>query len=186
MSSYPQVLHVAGSSIEPHTSESWEFIERSDDPRGLLLMWDPPSKEKKYIMGLDPTAGITGWTRGTRADGDHKVDNAAIEIFEVEGIREPVYKIVNGERVPDIDPMTKRQRLLYRDVQVAEFAAPCDAVEIARVANILGRIYAGDADDQCELIWEAWPGPGLLTTQELLRLGYGNTWMWEYIDSVAE
>ncbi len=70
---------------------------------------------------------------------------------------------------------------------MAEYAAPVDAVEAARVVNVLGRIYAGDAEDQCELIYESWPGPGVLTTQELLRLGYANLWQWEYIaDSIAE
>lgn len=181
---------MSGSSIGEYAAESWEEIDR--DPRGLLLMWEPPDKAAKYIMGLDPTEGITGWSRGTRTKGDHKTDNGAIEIFKVDGIRELVYAESphpSGTGVihtPVIDPETRRQKILYRDVQVAEFAAPCDAVEIARVANILGRIYAGDADDQCELIWEAWPGPGILCTQELLRLGYGNLWMWEYIDSVAE
>lgn len=177
----PEILHVAGSSIEPHTSESWEEIQR--DPRGLLLMWDPPKKNSTYIMGLDPTQGITGWSRGTRCDGDHKIDNAAIEIFEVDGVREAI-RAEDGSHA--VDQITGRPRWHYRDLQVAEFAAPCDAVEIARVANILGRIYAGDQEDQCELIYEAWPGPGMLTTQELLRLGYGNLWMWEYIDSAAE
>ena len=184
MSTFPQALFVSGSSIQPYESEPWSEIQ--NDPRGLLLMWHSPKPKAKYIMGLDPTEGITGWSRATRTQGDHKTDNAAIEIFEVDAVKEPVYKDVEGKKVPDIDPITKRQRFLYRDLQVAEFAAPCDAVEIARVANVLGRIYAGDEEDQCELIWEAWPGPGILTTQELLRLGYGATWMWEYIDSVAE
>lgn len=181
---FPQVLHVGSSGfIEDYTAESWEEVER--DPRGLLLMWEPPQKRAKYIMGLDPTQGITGWSRGTRTNGDHKVDNGALVVFEVDGAREPIYKEEGGKKVLDIDPQTKKQRYLYRDVQVAEYAAPCDAVEIARIANIVGRIYAGDEDDQCELVWEAWPGPGLLTTQELLRLGYGNLWQSEYIDNVV-
>src|SRR5207253_5540499 len=70
------------------------------------------------------------------------------------------------DALPIFDPITKRQNYLYRDVQVAEFAAPCDAVEIARVANVLGRIYAGDAEDQCELVWEGWPGCGMLRSEE--------------------
>lgn len=181
---YPRVLHVSGSKIEDYTEESWEDVD--DDPRGLLLMWRPPRPGAKYIMGLDPTEGITGWSRGTRTDGDTKTDNGVIEIFEVDGRQEKLFKEVDGQKVPDIDPITRRQRTKFKDLQCAEFAAPCDAVEIARIANILGRIYAGDEDDQCELIWEAWPGPGILTTQELLRLGYCNLWHWEYIDSVAE
>jgi hypothetical protein len=184
MSSFPETLYVGQSGLVP-CDENWEEIKR--DPRGVLLMWSPPRKSARYIMGLDPTEGITGWSRATRTESDHKTDNGAIEIFEVDGYRELVWKEdEDGNRVPEIDPATGRQRIHYRDVQVAEFAAPCDAVEIARVANVLGRIYAGDEEDQCELIWEAWPGCGLLTTQELLRLGYGNLWHWEYIDNVAE
>lgn len=181
---FPRVLHVGSSHIEDYTSETFDEVDR--DPRGLLLCWEPPNPKAKYIMGMDPTQGITGWSRGTRTDGDHKTDNGAIEVFRVDGIFELLYKTENGAKVADIDPVTRRHRRLYRDVQVAEFAAPCDAVELARVANVIGRIYAGDEEDQCELIWEAWPGPGILTTQELLRLGYGNLWNWEYIDSIAE
>jgi hypothetical protein len=181
---FPAALYVSDSSISNYEGETWEEIKR--DPRGLLMCWEPPDKNAKYIMGMDPTEGVTGWTRGTRVDGDHKTDNGVIEVFKVDGDFDLLYKESNGVRIPDMDPATKRQKRRYKDVQVAEFAAPCDAVEIARVANVLGRIYAGEEGDQCTLIWEAWPGPGLLTTQELLRLGYGNTWMWEYIDSVAE
>lgn len=182
---FPTTLFVSGNSVDEYTSESLDDIAR--DPRGLLLMWAPPDPKKHYIMGLDSSEGITGWSRATRRDGDHKVDNGAIEVFEVDGEAVPLWRTNDsGVRVPDIDPITKRRRFTYRDVQVAEYAAPCDAVEIARVANVIGRIYAGDADDQCELIWESWPGCGILCTQELLRLGYGNLWMWEYIDSVAE
>lgn len=184
MSSFPQTLYVSGSSVEPYTAESWEEISR--DPRGLLFMWEPPDPKAKYVMGLDPTQGITGWTRATRTNGDDKTDNGVIEIIRVDGEREPIYKAESGVRIPDIDPITKRQKWLHRDVQVAEFAAPCDAVEIAQIANVLGRIYSGSDEDQCELVWESWPGCGMLTTQELLRLGYGNLWMWEYIDSAAE
>ncbi len=184
MSEFPEALWVSGSDIGP-LHESWESIER--DPRGVLLMWHPPRPGAQYIMGCDPTQGITGWSRATMAEGDHKIDNAAIEIFEVDAIREPEWMIdERGDRRPDIDPVTGQQKIKYRDLQVAEFAAPCDAVEAARVCNVLGRIYAGNSDDQCLLVHEAWPGPGMLTTQELLRLGYANLWHWEYIDSMAE
>jgi len=186
MSEFPETLYVSSSSIT-RCDEDWADIER--DPRGVLLMWEPPKKNAQYIMGLDPTVGRTGWTRGTRQDGDTKIDNAAIEIFEVEGSREALWTKDpdTGARVLDIDPVTKKQRYLYRDVQVAEFAAPCDAVEIARIANVLGRIYSGREEDQCELIYESYPGPGMLTTQELIRLGYGNIWMWEtFADGMSE
>jgi len=181
---YPRTLYVAGSSIGEYDDEPWSEIEK--DPRGVLLMWEPPQPGVKYIMGADSTEGITGWSRATRTTEDSKTDNGVIEIFKPDGTYELLFKIENGEKIPDIDPVTKRQRRLYKDVQVAEFAAPCDAVELAKVANVLGRIYAGEDEDQCELIWESWPGCGILMTQELLRLGYGNLWHWEYIDSEAE
>lgn len=150
-------------------------------------MWEAKERGAKYILGMDSSEGITGWSRATRTEDDHKVDNGVIEVFKIAGQRIPMFKEdVNGQRIPDIDPITKQQRIHYRDVQVAEFAAPCDAVEIARIANIIGRIYAQDDEDQAELIWEAWPGCGMLTTQELLRLGYGNLWHWEYISDIAE
>ena len=180
---FPQTLYVADSSLVT-SEEPW--TEAEDDPRGLVLMWEAPSRHAKYIMGVDPTEGITGWSRATRTEGDDKIDNGAIEIFRVDGDFELMFKDYKGVRIPDYEPGSKRQKRRWKDVQVCEFAGPVDAVEIARIANALGRIYAGEEEDSCELIWEAWPGPGLLTTQELLRLGYGNLWMWEYIDAVAE
>jgi hypothetical protein len=133
------------------------------------------------MMGLDPTEGLTGWNRAMRLQGDEKIDNGVCEIFRIDALKLPVLK--DGK--PVIDPYTREPSFVWRDLQVAEFAAPIDAVEIARVANVLGRIYAGEDEDQCQLIYESWPGPGMLTTQELLRLGYANLWRWEYIDDRA-
>lgn len=149
-------------------------------------MWAPRKSGAKYVMGGDSAEGITGWSRATRVPEDKKVDNGALEVFEIAGSRELCWKIENGNRVPDIDKHTKMQRIHFRDVQVAEFRAPCDAVEIARIANIVGRIYHDDDDEPAELIWEAWPGCGMLMTQELLRLGYSNLWHWEYISDIVE
>ena len=171
---------VSGNSLKL-CRESDESI--ANDPRGLCHIWEEPRAHARYIMGCDPTVGITGWSRFSRIDGDHKTDNGAIEIFRVDGIREPILK----DGVPEIDEITKAPKFLYRDVQVAEFFAPVDSVEIARIANVLGRVWAGDSDDQCEFIFESYPGPGVLTLQELLRLGYQNLWQWELIaDNVAE
>jgi len=173
--------HVSGNSVTP-TRESAEAILY--DPRGLLHIWEEPKQHARYCLGCDPSVGITGWRRDLSTEGDHKTDNGAIEIFQIDAIK---VTIVGEDGKPEIDPHTKAPRFYYRDLQVAEFFAPVDAVEIARVCNVLGRIYAGDSEDQCLLIHEAYPGPGVLTTQELLRLGYANLWYWETIaDSVAE
>lgn len=175
-----EAFHVSGSSLV-RAIETAESI--ANDPRGIVHVWEEPKQHARYIIGCDPSVGITGWRRDLATDGDHKTDNSAIEVFRVDAIRAPVMK--DGK--PEIDPITKAPKFYYRDLQVAEFFAPIDAVEAARVCNLLGRIYAGDAEDQALLIHEAYPGPGVLTTQELLRLGYANLWYWETIaDSVAE
>lgn len=154
------------------------------DPRGFLHVWEEPKQHARYIMSCDPTVGITGWSRFSRKDGDEKTDNAAIEIIRVDARRVPLF---TREGKPDIDPHSKVQRTYFQDVQVAEFFAPIDAVEAARICALLGRIYVGDAEEYCELIFESYPGPGILTLQELLRLGYSNLWQWELIgDGPAE
>lgn len=169
----PEVLHVGDNKVLLHTSESWESVER--DPRGLLLMWEPSDGRSKYIVGMDSSEGITGWTRGTKNEVDHKTDNGVVVVFKVDGAKMKIY-----------DPTQKKDVIITQDVQVAEFAAPCDAVEIARIANVIGRLYATQEEDQAELIWESWPGCGILATQELIRLGYGNLWNWETLGNVVE
>lgn len=182
MSDLPSSWNIGHNTVYK-TDETFKQI--LDDPRGILHVWEPPVSSAKYIMSLDPTHGITGWSRFTRTDGDHKIDNAAIEILRVNGQKNVVYDLETDQ--PKINKQTKQPEFVLCDVQVAEYFAPIDAVESARIANILGRVYRGDADEQCELIYESFPGPGILTTQELLRVGYSNLWEWEYIaDSVAE
>ena len=172
--------YVSGNSLK-RTLESVESIV--NDPRGLVHVWEEPLSYARYIIGCDPSVGITGWRRDLSTDGDNKTDNSAIEVYRVDALKSPILK--DGQ--PEIDPITKAPRFLYRDLQVAEFFAPVDAVEAGRICNLIGRIYAGDQDDQAELIYEAYPGPGVLTTQELLRLGYMNLWYWETIaDAAAE
>ncbi len=178
---FPEVWHVGQNSIE-RAIESDESVMA--DPRGWLCVWEEPMPGAKYIMSLDPTEGQTGWTRATRHDGDRKIDNAAIEIFRIDALQRTKLD-ANGDII--IDKYTKQPDFIWRDLQVAEFAAPLDPVEAARIACVLGRLYCGDAEEQCECIYEAYPGPGALSTQEFMRLGYANLWQWEYIaDSVAE
>lgn len=179
MNPFPEVLYVGSGQMEPN-HESWE--ERWADPRGLLFMWEAPRDDVRYVIGFDATEGITGWTRHSRTEGDDKVDNCAIEVFRPNGRYIPAMK----DGSPVIDPVTQKPVMLGVDIQVAEWAGPCDAIEGSRIANMLGRLYHGTDDNQCLLIWEAWPGVGLLATQELLRLNYSNPWMWEYIDREVE
>jgi hypothetical protein len=184
MSTFPSAFFVTNSKLE-ESAESDDAL--SNDPRGVVWLFEPPRKHARYIMGMDTAEGITGWSRAIKSESDAKRDNSAIEIFRVDGAKELAWKEdADGNRTPEIDPRTNEQKWIHRDVQVAEFAAPIDPVETARIAGVLGKVFQGDADDQCELIWEAWPGCGMLATQELLRIGYSNLWHWEYIADAVE
>lgn len=135
--------------------------EYDGDPRGILWMWEPPVRSATYVMGIDPTVGRTNWNRYARVREDAKTDNGAIEVVRVGRNGQP-------------------------DVQVAEYAAPVDAFELGFIANVIGRLYAGTEDDQCKCIIEIYPGPGGMTLQQMLQLGYTNHFRWEYYgDSVA-
>lgn len=132
------------------------------DPRGLILCMEPPSQRETYVMGIDPTVGIVGWNRILRTRDDLRTDNGAIEIIR---------KGRNGKP----------------DVQVCEYAAPIDPEDLAYMANVLGRLYAGNDDTgQCLCIIEVYPGPGLLTQRMMLNsLGYHNMFIWKYLDSMS-
>jgi hypothetical protein len=132
------------------------------DPRGLVLMLEPPNPKETYVLGIDPTVGIVGWHRQLRTRDDLRTDNGAIEIIRVGRNDKP-------------------------DVQVCEYAAPIDPEELADIANILGRLYAGNSDDgQCLTIIEVYPGPGLMTQRKMINaLGYTNMFIWKYLDSMA-
>ncbi len=139
-----------------------EDAPRDFDPRGLVIALEPPSTKETYIMGIDPTVGIVGWSRYLKTRDDFRTDNGAIEII-------------------------RRGRNGNPDVQVCEYAAPIDPEDLADVANILGRMYAGNDDSgQCLCIIEVYPGPGLLTQRKMLNaLGYHNMFIWKYLDSIS-
>ncbi len=128
------------------------------DPRGILWLWEAPEPRERYIIGGDPTFGRTGWNRWSRTEEDLTTDNGALIVL-------------------------KRGRGGLPSTQVAEFAAPIDPFELAYVANVLGRVYGQgdeDADHQALLIYEGFPGPGPSFTRQIMELGYGNLWRWQY------
>jgi len=131
------------------------------DFRGIIWINEPPIQHATYFMGIDPSKGITGWSRELRTRDDLRVDNSAIEIIRKGKIDEP-------------------------DVQVCEYAGPIDPYDLAEIANALGRLYGGnDEDGQCLCIPEVWPGPGLPTLREMInRFGYTNIYVWRYVDSL--
>ena len=145
-----------------HTIERLSGSDLDSDARGIVWMFEPPNPRATYVMGIDPTVGITGWHRTTRTRDDIKTDNGAIEIIRVGKNDQP-------------------------DVQVCEYAAPIDPEDLADVANALGRLYAGtDENEQCHCIIETYPGPGLLTLRKLINFyGYTNHFKWRYLDTMT-
>lgn len=128
-------------------------------------MWEPPSPQERYSIGVDPTVGISGWRREFTSIDDERTDNACIQVIRLGKYNKP-------------------------DVQVMEYAAPIDPEDLAPVINIVGRLYAGNQeysfDGQAEVIIEVYPGPGLLTLRSLMNdYSYTNLWQWQYIDGYA-
>jgi hypothetical protein len=152
-------------TLTTYTVGRWG-LELSDydqtDPRGQLLVWEPPQSWAVYMIGVDPTLGILGWNRHLRSDEDWKHDNAAIEVFR-KG-RTEVVERSDGVKVLEKQP----------DVQVAEWVGPLDAEDLAYVCNFIGRMYCGnDEDGQGMLCIEVSPGPGWLTQRVLAsQFGY--------------
>lgn len=135
--------------------------ELDSDPRGILFLYEQPRNAATYVISLDPTVGKTGWNRYARVDDDLRIDNATIEILR---------KGTSGSP----------------DVQVAEYAAPIDAIELAPIADALGRLYSGDAEDGQALMTGDAVGPGAVTLRELIdRYQYTNHFTWRYYGSAA-
>ncbi|MGH7174759.1 MAG: hypothetical protein ACREGR_00160 [Minisyncoccia bacterium] len=142
------------------------------DPRGLLLVWEPPSNYADYSMGVDPTVGVLGWSRSTRTDEDYKHDNAAIEVYRSGQFRE--------EEIKQADGRLSRQMIKQPDRQVAEWVGPIDAQDLAYVVNFIGRMFGGSHEDQQALATiEVYPGPGWLTQREMKdKFGYSRFLPW--------
>lgn len=136
------------------------------DSRGCICLFEAPQPRARYVMGIDPTQGRTGWNRYSRSEDDQRVDNGAIEIIKL-GRGEP------GS--PGFVP----------DMQVAEYAAPIDPYDLAAVGNALGRLYSGrDEDGQAHCIIEVYPGPGGPTQRTMMeKYGYTNMYRWQFLDT---
>jgi hypothetical protein len=161
MSNFPVALTIGSAG----QIEKMQASEYDNDPRGILWMWEPPDRGRKYVMGGDPTVGRTGWNRYGRTKEDGQTDNGVLQVVRLG-------KRTNGQNEPDM--------------QVAEYAAPVDAFELGYVANIIGRLYCGIEEDQCGCIIEVHPGPGTMTYRQLVELGYTNFFRWErYADTMV-
>lgn len=169
MNDTPQPYHLStGGSVTPIPVDDLQWDNPLEDPRGILWLWEPPHPRATYVMGVDPSFGITGWARALRRQDDKKVHNGAIEIIRV------------GQGHYDAENFQP-------DAQVAEYAAPIDPEEIADVANLMGRLYCGNTEDgQCLSIVEVQPGPGLVTQRRMQNIhGYTNHFLWKTLDTAS-
>jgi len=132
-----------------YLEEGWD-----SDPRGILWVYEEPKPQFDYCIGVDPTLGLSSWTRYSRTRDDVDTDNGAIEVI----------------------------RIGKPDVQVAEYAAPINALDLAEAANAIGRLYKGRSEDQAALVIVETNGPGVTTVEELhRRFDYPNLWRWAHL-----
>ncbi len=130
------------------------------DPRGILWLYEEPKPNEIYVLGVDPTIGLSGWNRYSRTRDDVDTDNGTIEVIKVGKPPKP-------------------------DTQVAEYAAPIDAIDIAEVVNAVGKIFKGRGEEDAALAIIETTGPGITTVRELLsRYNYPNLWRWSTLDQI--
>ena len=152
MNERPKVIQVGSSQLGRADLHEWD-----EDPRGLIWVWEEPLSNATYLLGIDTAVGITGWDRSLRISADVKTDNAVIQVLRSGLGRKP-------------------------DVQVAEFAAPIDHYDLAKVTNFLGRYYAGNAEDGQALACIEMNNGGWATHETLVnRYGYLNFPVWTKI-----
>ncbi len=166
-----------GYSCGPVGFFNADHIDVGHDVRGLLLVYELPSRTNTYVIGADPTVGRTAWTPATATADDRSIDNAALEVIKLGRMQARQSIGADGK------PQTQYVRL--PDVQVAEYAAPVDPITFAAILNAVGKLYRGDSeDDGCLICHESYPGPGLAVTPELYgRFGYTNLFIQGYLDS---
>lgn len=86
------------------------------------------------------------------------------------------YSVIDLIRMPTIEEPTE---------QVAQFVSnTLKPVEIARIADAIGRFYADDQGTEALAAIESNIGPGLVTQAELQEhLGYSNFFVWQVLDA---
>lgn len=176
------IPHRVGQYILRPLDES----ELDRDIRGVVFLWEQPNERYHYVLGCDPTGGIPGWKRIFKQSNDANTDNGAIEIFRrgrparscddcsSRGWHPTSTKGITVEcRTCD-----GRGKLDGRAVQVAEFAAPIDAEDIALYVYVLGRLFRGSSEfEECLAIIES-NNTGLLTIRKL-QAAYDYTNLWQ-------
>lgn len=150
-------------------------IEHERDVRGIVFLFEQPDERYFYALGCDPTGGIPGWSRSAKQHNDVNTDNGAIEIFRRGRPAEPCDACAGRGWLPttsqgitvECQKCDGRGKLGGRAVQVAEFAAPIDAEDLALYVYVLGRVFRGNSDfEECLAVVEN-NNTGILTIRKL-------------------
>lgn len=137
-----------------------EIINRltCSQARGIIWIFHLPNIKVRYFIGADPANGIPGWHPGLTTEKDLKSDNSALTVWGV-----------------------------FKDkiVQAAEFAAPIEPAQFAKVINAVGRFYSGsDPQKMAKVILESHVGPGPEAERALLgKYHYYNFWTAKSVES---
>lgn len=165
MSSYPYYRILTGGHVLIPKPDQFRGKAIEDltthQARGYVWLFEPPIPGQTYVIGVDPSFGITGWHPELATEEDENTDNAAVSVWRIGR---------DG-----------------RDYQVAEYAAPIDVYELAPVVNGLGRLFSGSNEmGQAHVIVEVFPGPGWPVEQSLIHhYGYVNYYRPKFINDLA-
>lgn len=148
-----EVDRLTGQLVDPpqsYTINDTEIVpvhvtdDEKVNPLGLVLAWETPKDVKPYdtYAGVDTTRGIESWQPDFTRTGDEDINNATISI-------------IRSSSVIDTD--------------VLEFAAPVTYKPLARLFNLLARVWVGrNANDgQVPTIVEL-NGDGMAFQEELI------------------
>lgn len=154
--SIPRSYDIGGSMqlVPVYTTE-----RDAHDPRGLVMMFEPPRLDVVYSGGVDAAAGIVNWQRDFRRDDDDELrrDNSTVSIWY-------------------------HDRRLNAARQAVEFAGPVSPREFSPLVLALGRLYHGlnPEDMGMPLIIEVAPSADGAKVQQILtsEYGYYNFFQW--------
>lgn len=161
----------------------WQTLTPAD-ARGYVWIFEEPRPNATYVLGCDPAQGVVGWDRTIPQD-DQDHDNSAISVWRV-GKREVLMRDPKTSALILDKAGKPRTMEVDCDYQVAEYAAPIDYGETARVVNALGRMFRGNNHlGCCHAIIEVWPGPGWMVEKTLIsEYGYLNFYQRKMINTL--
>ncbi len=135
------------------------------DPRGLVMMFEPPRNDVVYSIGVDTAGGIVGWTRDFRRTDDDEMrrDNSVASVWYHD-------RATNSAR------------------QAAEVAGPIAPVAFAPLVLSLARLYRGLNTEEmgAPLIIEVSPSESGARVQQILisEYGYYNFFQWVVFNGI--